>query len=104
MSDMIFKGATRPPMMAGIPIIPFVLVAGLTMMLTMWLMIAFGLFAAFVVLSIGGISLFVMRLISKSDDQKLNQLLMRFRSTRFRANSNYWQGHSVSPIDYKRRS
>jgi type IV secretion system protein VirB3 len=102
--DMIFKGATRPPMMAGIPILPFIMVAGVTMITTMWTLVFMkSFFGAFVVLMIGAVTLFIMRMVSKHDNQKLNQLMMRMRSTRYRANSNFWNGHSVSPIDYKRR-
>ena len=100
---MIFKGATRPAMMAGIPIIPFILVAGLTMIVTMWVLLGLGFFAAFVVLAVGAVALFLMRLISKHDDQKLNHLLMRLRNRQFRANVSFWNGHSVSPVDYQRR-
>ena len=103
MSDMIFKGATRPAMIAGIPIIPFILVAGLTMICAMWTLLGVGFFAAFVVLVSGATLLIIMRTISKHDDQKLNQLLMRLRNTRYRANASFWRGHSASPIDYKRR-
>lgn len=91
-------------MMAGIPIIPFILVAGLTMIVTMWVLLGLGFFAAFVVLAVGTVVLFLMRLISKHDDQKLNHLLMRLRNKRFRANALFWNGHSVSPVDYKRRT
>ena len=90
-------------MMAGIPIIPFILVAGLTMIVTMWVLLGLGFFAAFVVLAVGAVALFLMRLVSKHDDQKLNHLLMRLRNRQFRANVSFWNGHSVSPVDYQRR-
>lgn len=91
-------------MMAGIPIVPFILVAGLTMIVTMWVLLGMGFFAAFAVLAVGVAALFLMRLISKHDDQKLNHLLMRLRNKRFRANASFWNGHSVSPVDYQRRA
>lgn len=100
---MIFKGATRPPMIMGIPMIPFILVAGVTMILTMWTLSKVSAMLGFAILMAGGVALFLMREISKDDDQKLSQALMKLRGIRFRANSAYWNGHSVSPIDYKRR-
>ncbi len=34
--DRIFKGATRPAMMLGVPIIPFILVCGVFLIVTLW--------------------------------------------------------------------
>lgn len=103
MSDMIFKGATRPPMILGVPMIPFTLVSGTTMILTMWTFSKVSPLLGGFILLIGFIVILWMRQISKDDDQKVTQALMRLRGIRYRANSAYWNGHSVSPIDYKRR-
>lgn len=100
---MIFKGATRPPMIMGVPMIPFILVAGCTMILTMWTFSKVSPLLGGSILLIGFIVILWMRQISKDDDQKVTQALMRLRGIRYRANAAYWNGHSVSPIDYKRR-
>lgn len=90
-------------MLWGIPIVPFILVAGSTMIASMWVLMGMGFYAMFVVLSSGLMVLLFMKAISKDDPHKLNRILMRVANTRYRANSRYWNGHSVSPIDYTKR-
>lgn len=102
MSDLIFKGATRPAMVMGIPLLPLVVVGLVGVLLTMWGLQIFGWMAAVVVLLSTGLALAVMRIISKSDDQKLNQLLLRLQSWPARRNSRYWGAQSSSPIAYRR--
>jgi len=104
MADLIFKGATRPAMKMGIPILPLVLVAGLDFIITMWVIMFVGFSAGLIVLLIGAGILFTLRLISKSDDHRLNQLIMRLMSSGYRRQAPYWGAHSASPIDYKKRS
>lgn len=105
MRDVIFKGATRPAMMLGVPIISFILVVGLVFILAMWAMLLGGLFASFAILMFGAAVILILRYISSQDDQRLNQFLLRFRDIGFRKNTGYWNAHSMSPIDYtKRRS
>ncbi len=104
MSDLIFKGATRPAMVMGIPLLPLVGVGLIGTLLTMWSLQIFGWMAAFPVL-IGALLVMVaMRLVSKSDDQKLNQLLLRLQSWPARRNTRYWGAQSSSPIAYQRRN
>lgn len=103
MRDTIFKGATRPAMMAGVPIIPFILVVGLDFILAMWSMLLFGLFPSFVILTVGLVLILLLRYISSQDDQRLNQYLLRFRDIGFRKNAHHWAAHSMSPIDFTKR-
>ncbi len=102
MPDLIFKGATRPAMVMGIPLLPLVVVGLLGILLTMWGLQFFGWIAALVVLISTLLALVVMRMVSKSDDQKLNQLLLRLQSWPARRNSRYWGAQSSSPIAYRR--
>lgn len=103
MRDMIFKGATRPAMMLGVPIIPFILVVGLVFILAMWSMLLVGAFWSFCILMVGLAVILVLRYISSQDDQRLNQYMLRFRDISFRKNSAHWNAHSMSPIDFNRR-
>jgi type IV secretion system protein VirB3 len=103
MRDTIFKGATRPPMMLGVPIIPFILVVGAALILAMWALLALGFVASFLILMTGFGAVLMMREISKQDDQRLNQVLMRWRETPRRRNAQHWNAHSMSPIDFDRR-
>lgn len=104
MADRIFKGATRPAMMAGVPIVPFVLVAGFFIMLSMWLMLFFGFVWLGVGLLCGAMSIGGLRYISSQDDQKLNQYILYFMSwPHRRRNSEFWKAHSMSPCNYTKR-
>lgn len=103
MRDTIFKGATRPAMMLGVPIIPFILVVGVDFILAMWSLLFGGLFAAVAILMFGAVVILVLRHISIDDDQRLNQYLLRFRDIGFRRNAPHWNAHSMSPIDFSRR-
>jgi type IV secretory pathway VirB3-like protein len=70
----------------------------------MWVLQGFGLYAAFLTV-MGGIgTLVAMREISKQDDQRLNQLLLRWRDALYRRNRSHWNAHSMSPIEFDRRS
>ncbi len=92
-------------MMLGVPIMPFILVVGLVFILAMWAMLLGGLFASFAILMFGLVVILILRYISSQDDQRLNQVLLRFRDIGFRKNAAHWNAHSMSPIDYtKRRS
>lgn len=103
MRDIIFKGATRPPMMLGVPIVPFIMVVGTDFIMAMWAMLLGGLFSAFAILTLGIVTILVLRYISSQDDQRLQQYLLRFRDVGFRRNTGYWSSHSMSPIDFTRR-
>ena len=101
--DPIFKGATRPAMMAGVPIVPFILVVGVHLMLAMWAIQLISFFVGFVILMTGVLSVFVLRHISSQDNQRLNQYLLRMKSTAGRRNHSHWHAHSVSPVDFQKR-
>ncbi len=93
---VIFKGATRPACILGVPIIPFVLVTGALIMLS------FIIYAP-LVLSVVPV-VYVMKQITKDDDQRFLQLWLFFKVNilgcgnkgRFGA---IW---ALSPATYKR--
>lgn len=101
--DVIFKGATRPAMMLGVPIVPLILVIGIHLLLAAWSMNLINVFAMFVILLACGVNIFLMRHISSQDDQRLNQLLLRLKSIAGRRNNGYWGAHGISPTDYSKR-
>lgn len=102
--DVVFKGATRPAMMAGVPIVPFILVVGIHLLFAIWAMVLVNLFVAFVVLMTCVLNVLFMRQISSNDEQRLNQYLLRMKSTAGRRNQAHWGAHAVSPNDYRRRA
>ena len=101
--DIVFKGATRPAMMAGVPIVPFILVVGIHLLLAVWALVLVNAFVSFVLLMTGALNVMFMRFISADDAQRLNQYMLRLRSIAGRRNKRYWGAHSISPCDYARR-
>lgn len=91
-------------MFAGVPMLPFLLITGAFMILAVW---TFYLVSGYVslFLAMAYIPLFVtMRSVTKKDDQRLRQLMMRARMrVRQRAIHGMWGAISYSPIRYKRR-
>lgn len=68
----IFKGATRPACILGIPIKPFVAVSGVFCLSAFW-------FAMPIVLGLP-VALFVMRRITEDDDQAFGQWAINLRT------------------------
>lgn len=101
--DRIFKGATRPAMMLGVPIIPFILVVGINLLLIIW---SFALISGFVSLAIAMfliVEVLILRQINASDNHKLSQYFLYFRELPHRKNKEHWGAHSMSPIKLKKR-
>ena len=101
--DLIFKGATRPAMMAGVPIVPFILAVGVHLLAAVWAMAFIGAFVMFIIMMACVMNVFFMRYISSQDDQRLLQHLLRLKSIAGRRNSKHWGAHSISPTDYRKR-
>jgi type IV secretion system protein VirB3 len=102
--DVIFKGATRPATMAGVPVVPFVLVVGLHILVGMWAVILVGFFLATAVALSCVICVLVMRFISSQDDQRLLQYMLVIRSFPARRNLPHWGARSFGAVRYTRRA
>ena len=102
--DPIFKGCTRPAMLGGVPTIPFILVCGLTLLLSVW---SFYLVSGYLSLFILFVTIPVvvaMREMTKKDDQRLRQVMMRARMRlRHQASRRTWGAISYGPHKFKRR-
>jgi type IV secretion system protein VirB3 len=91
-------------MFAGVPMVPFLLITGAFLLLAVW---TFYLVSPYV--SLGLVLIYIpivvwMRTITKKDDQRLRQMMMRARMRiRQRASRAMWGAISFSPIRYKRR-
>src|SRR4051794_20940748 len=92
----IFKGATRPSMLAGVPLLPLLGLGGLTLLLVFWGgMFISGWVAMGAIL--GSIPAYVwMRVVSKRDDQRLAQLMMRMKLTIPQRNRQFWKARSYA--------
>lgn len=101
--DPVFRGCTRPPMFLGAPMVPFILLTGFAILLAM-----LGLFVS-PFISIAVITAYVpiyawMRVATKTDDQRLNQLVLRVRMrTRMRGGRRAWGALTYIPVVLKKR-
>jgi type IV secretion system protein VirB3 len=101
--DPVFRGCTRPPMFLGAPMVPFILVTGIAILAAM-----LGLFVnAFI--SVAVVTVYApiyawMRIITKSDDQRLNQMILRLRlRLRMQGAHRLWSAVTYTPIKLKKR-
>lgn len=95
--DPLFKGCTRPAMMWGVPITPFVTAFGLVMLLAIW----FNLLLALLFIPI----YVLMRMVVKSDDQQFRLLAMKAkcRMIRFNHNGRFWKASAYAPVRFTKR-
>jgi type IV secretion system protein VirB3 len=103
MFDPVFKGATRPAMMLGMPVVPAILVVGVHILIAMWMLIAHQLMLVVLIATSCAICIVLMRYITTQDDHRLNQYLLWVKSTALRRNANYWGSGTLSPTEYKKR-
>jgi type IV secretion system protein VirB3 len=102
--DPIFRGCTRPATFAGVPLLPFLLVSGGFLIVTGWTGYLVSAYVAlFLVMAYVPI-LATMREVTKKDDQRLRQLLLRAKMRWCqRAGVRHWSAVSYAPLRYKRR-
>ncbi|MEQ7810213.1 VirB3 family type IV secretion system protein [Xanthomonas hortorum pv. hederae] len=95
--DPLFKGCTRPAMIMGVPVLPFVIVGGGLMLLTVW--------TTMFCIVLVPIAIMVMRHITRADDQqfRLLELKMLFRLINYNRNGNFWRSSAWSPVAFKKR-
>lgn len=95
--DPIFKGATRPAMMLGVPLYPLIFVCLGIMMVATWTNFLLNLLVLPAVL--------IMRAIVSQDDQKFRSIgfYLQFRLVHFDRNRKAWKGSSYSPIPRAQR-
>lgn len=99
----VFKGATRPPLVMGVPLAPMVY-------LFLGTMIPFGfsvIFQIYGVAAVTGLMFLVaflwMRRITKTDPWRTKQEMMRWRTRHNQGNTNIWGGVSYAPMRLKKR-
>ena len=99
--EAIYKGATRPAMKLGIPLVPLVVLFGSGMLLTLWggilvsWWIALGVVLAFVPM------LLWMRLVTAKDDQRFRQAFLAMKLRLHDSNRRFWQARSYAPTLYR---
>ncbi len=100
-AEAIYKGATRPAMLLGIPMVPLVLILGTGALLALWggLLLS-GWIALFIAAGLIPVLLW-MRWVTARDDQRLQQLFIAVRLHHHDRNRSFWGARSYSPTLYK---
>lgn len=91
-------------MLGGVPTLPLILICGLTLLLSVWsFYFVSGYVSLFIVLMAIPVVV-TMREITKKDDQRLRQVMMRARMRlRHLASRATWGAISYGPLKFKMR-
>lgn len=101
LKEDIFKGATRPPMLAGAPMLPVAIYGMGTMMLFFWVGTILGYGIGVFVLLAAAPGYVWMRLISRKDDQRLMQMFLKARLALTNRNRLLWKVRSYAPLAWR---
>lgn len=96
MEEVIYKGATRPPIKWGVPLLALVLVFMPTIVVAVWASVLISLWIAPFVLAVLGPLYGWMRYVTYADDQRLLQMILRLKLARLTPNSRLWKARSYS--------
>ncbi|KWH21839.1 conjugal transfer protein TraD [Burkholderia cepacia] len=103
LKDPVFKGCTRPAMLWGVPLVPFLMVGGGMLIPAIWALLASPPLGVAILLLM--IPVFVaMRVITRHDDQRLAQRAQRVRMALRQRNRRFWGVHAYVPVRLKRRA
>lgn len=103
LKDPVFKGCTRPAMLWGVPLVPFLMVGGGMLIPAIWTLLAsppFGVAILFLMIPV----FVAMRVITRHDDQRLAQHALRVRIALCQRNRRFWGVRSYVPVRLKRRT
>lgn len=99
--EPIYKGATRPVMMLGVPFVPLVVMFGSAMILVMWVGPLFSWWVLPVVASVL-VPLFAwMRFVTGRDDQRFRQMFVAAKLWSHDRNRRLWHARSYAPYAYR---
>jgi type IV secretion system protein VirB3 len=101
MAEAIYKGATRPAMKLGIPLVPLVVLFGGGMLLVMWGGTLLSWWVAVAVLLAFAPALLWMRWVTARDDQRFRQIFVALKLRLHDRNRRLWQARSYSPNLYR---
>jgi type IV secretion system protein VirB3 len=100
-AEAIYKGATRPAMKLGIPLVPLVVLFGAGMLLIMWVgpLVTWWIVPA--VVAALAPALGWMRYVTRKDDQRFRQLFVAAKLSLRDRNRSLWRSRSYSPYLYR---
>jgi type IV secretion system protein VirB3 len=100
-AEAIYKGATRPAMKMGIPLVPLVVVFGTGMLLILWIGTLVTWWVAPVVLAGFLPTLAWMRFVTRKDDQRFRQMALALKLRTHDRNRGFWRSRSYAPYPYR---
>ena len=100
-AEAIYKGATRPAMKLGIPLVPLVVLFGSGMLLIMWGGTLISWWIALAVVVAFGPALLWMRFVTAQDDQRFRQMFVAMKLRFHDHNRRFWHARSYAPTVYR---
>jgi len=102
LSEAIYKGATRPAMKLGIPLVPLVVLFGTGMLVILWggLLLSWWVAAAVLVTVVPALAW--MRWVTNQDDQRFRQMFVASKLWLYDRNRRFWGARSYAPTQYRR--
>ena len=99
--EAIYKGATRPAMKFGIPLVPLVVLFGVGMLTTLWggLLLSWWIAAAVIAATVPILAW--MRFVTRKDDQRFRQLFVATKLRLHDRNHRFWHARSYAPTLYR---
>lgn len=100
-AEAIYKGATRPAMKLGIPLVPLVILGGSSLLTMTWGCLLISAWVPLAVLSLALPALSWMRHLTAKDDQRLTQMYLALKLRRHDRNHQVWRSRSYTPTLYR---
>ena len=100
-AEAIYKGATRPAMKMGIPLVPLVVLFGAGMLLILWIGTLLTWWIVPVVLIAFAPALAWMRFVTARDDQRFRQMVVALKLRLRDRNRRFWRSRSYAPYVYR---
>jgi type IV secretion system protein VirB3 len=99
--EAIYKGATRPAMKLGIPLVPLVVLFGSSMLLIMWggALLSWWLAVAVPLAVVPALAW--MRFVTAKDDQRFRQMFLAMKLRLHDRNQRLWHARSYAPTIYR---
>jgi type IV secretion system protein VirB3 len=99
--EAIYKGATRPAMKFGVPLVPLVVLFGGGMLTVVWGGLLVSWWIAAGVLAGTVPALVWMRLVAARDDQRFHQMFVAMKLRMHDRNRRFWHARSYAPTLYR---
>ncbi|EOC1853682.1 TPA: type IV secretion system protein VirB3 [Vibrio parahaemolyticus] len=100
MSEPIFKACTRPAMLFSVPMTPLIVSSLLIVFVGIWVnYFGYGMWTLLLL----PVNYFVMRAVTKYDDNMFTLLWLKFKCRRTNTNRTFYNAAVYSPISFKKR-